>query len=91
MHGRIEGFDLFQERRHQLPPCGGWCARYVVNGFVGVQLNALAARVGQGITIWALMPIKPNSNAANKPAGPAPIIRAWVSMGCFILGVMFAD
>ena len=45
----IEGFDLRQQTGCQLTARGAQKSGYVVNRFVGVQLNALAARVRQRV------------------------------------------
>ena len=47
VHGGLEGGDLLQQRCHQGTPGGHRRARNVVDGFVAVERNTLAARVGQ--------------------------------------------
>ena len=49
VHLRAKGRNLLQQAFRQRTARGGGHRRNVVNGFVGVQLDALAARVGQGV------------------------------------------
>ena len=49
MEGRAERLDLFHQVFRQFKACIGRNRRNVVNRFVGIQFNALAADSGQGI------------------------------------------
>jgi len=44
-----KGADLLLQTLHQLAPTADRQAGHVVDGLVGVELDALAARVGQGV------------------------------------------
>ena len=49
MKAGVERRDLLQQARHQLAPAAHRCAGNVVDRLVGVELDALAAGVGQRV------------------------------------------
>ena len=74
----IEWLDLLHQAVHQFLCAAHRKGRDIINGFIGIEFGALAARRVSASQPRALISSRPSSKTWNRPQGPAPIITTSV-------------